>query len=71
MSPIDNGASNARDLIRGFAFAEDHLGEALAAGAMVVDAGKPQILEGICRLDGERLLFGFHGIEASVPYGLE
>ena len=71
MSPVDNGAGNTRDLIGGFAFAEDHLGEALTGRAMVVDAGEPQVLERIGRLGSQCPLFGFDRIEAAVAYGVE
>ena len=39
-------AEDIGNLFRRFALAEDHLGHALAEGAVVVDLGEPQVFEG-------------------------
>jgi len=55
------------DLAWGFALGEDHLGHALAQGAMVIEFGETQILEG----EMAQALDGFIGRHALFSYLLE
>ncbi len=43
----DNALGDGGDLVGGLAEAEDDLGEALALSPLVVDPGKPQVLDGL------------------------
>jgi hypothetical protein len=45
MTAGDDACGDGRDLGRSFAYAEDHLGEALSQGAVMIDAREAEVLE--------------------------
>lgn len=72
VTAINNGPGDAGDLIGSLALAEDDLGEALANGAVVVDACEPQVFEGLAgagQVFGAT--FGVGWIQAAVAHRVE
>jgi hypothetical protein len=68
---IDDGPRDPGDLLRRLPLAENDFREPLPDGAMVIDAGKPEVLDGVERERVQGAPFGVCRLQPAVAYGIE
>ena len=67
----DDGGGDAGDLVGGLPGAEHHLGKTLADGPVMIDPGKPEVLDRRQLGERPRLQFCVRRVETTLPHGLE